>query len=409
MSLRPLPYHCNISTYLEDEESGLWNWFRSDEFGTKYADAIRLELLKSTYRLDRATHMDLHLAADAVAEALELSAPITIYQAEGGTMMNAALCFIPGEIHVALQGPVLRSLSDAELRVLLGHEFSHYKLWSEEDGRFFTTDRLLAAIATDPAGKPSHVESIIRHRLYTEIYADRGGFLATGDVDAVIRCLVKVATGLAHVDAKAYLEQAGEILKAEAKATEETSHPESFLRARAIQLFNDNPKDMDSKIAELVQGALRFDCMDLLDQRDLQSTTRRVLDAMLATTAFTSEAQLGHAKCFFADYKRSSHKTSDEVDEQLTNAIARLDKPAKEYLAYLMLDFALIDPDLDEVGACHAILVSEELGLRDAFSQVYRKEVKATKAKFEALAARAGDVVGRAIDAQEIQLGKEKA
>jgi hypothetical protein len=173
-------------------------------------------------------------------------------------------------------------------------------------------------------------------------------------VEAVIRCLVKVATGLAHVDAKAYLEQASAILKAESKATEETTHPESFLRARAIQFFSDKSKDMDTEIATLVQDALRFDCMDLLDQRDLQATTRRVLDVMLATSAFTSEAQLGHAKCFFPDFKRKPHKASDEViDDDLTKEIARLDKPAKESLAYLMLDFTLVDPDLDEVGACH--------------------------------------------------------
>jgi predicted SprT family Zn-dependent metalloprotease len=48
--------------------------------------------------------------------------------------MNAALCFIPGEIHVALQSPMLRSLSDTELRVLLGHEFSHYKLYRDLRG-----------------------------------------------------------------------------------------------------------------------------------------------------------------------------------------------------------------------------------------------------------------------------------
>ena len=54
---------------------------------------------------DRETHGTLYAAADDAAQALEIDAPITLYQAPGANGANAALWFMPGEAHVILVDP----------------------------------------------------------------------------------------------------------------------------------------------------------------------------------------------------------------------------------------------------------------------------------------------------------------
>src|SRR5205814_5452318 len=50
--LEPLPYHIELRDYLKSEERELWNWFASAQAKADYTENLRLELLKSTYRLD---------------------------------------------------------------------------------------------------------------------------------------------------------------------------------------------------------------------------------------------------------------------------------------------------------------------------------------------------------------------
>ena len=86
-----------------------------------------------------------------------------------------------------------------------------------------------------------------RYQLYTEIFADRGALCVTGLLDPVIAGLVKIQTGLAQVSAPAYLKQAEEIFAGGNVATVEHSHPEAFIRARALSLWHDEPENAASR------------------------------------------------------------------------------------------------------------------------------------------------------------------
>jgi hypothetical protein len=55
--------------------------------------------LRETYRIDAAAHPHVHEDCAAVLAKLGLDAPATLYWASDGAM-NAALCFVPGEIHL---------------------------------------------------------------------------------------------------------------------------------------------------------------------------------------------------------------------------------------------------------------------------------------------------------------------
>src|SRR5438876_1183327 len=115
-SLDPLPYHVKMREHLKWEEPELWNWFSSNKVRAEHAEAVRLDLLKSTYRVEPATQPQLYELAKEVSSKLELDVPVMFYQGQSGGGLNAALAFLPSEAHIMLIGPVLNALSAAELQ-----------------------------------------------------------------------------------------------------------------------------------------------------------------------------------------------------------------------------------------------------------------------------------------------------
>ena len=56
----PVPYQWSLCEYLKSEERELWNWFSSNRVRTEHAQNVRLELLKSTYRIECETQPELY-------------------------------------------------------------------------------------------------------------------------------------------------------------------------------------------------------------------------------------------------------------------------------------------------------------------------------------------------------------
>ncbi len=120
-ALTPTTYHRALRDALRTQEPGLWAWYASDRFSEAQSERVRLELLKATYRLDPSGQAQLYAEATEVARRLGIEAPITLYQDGSDGSMNAGLCFVPGEVHVVITGPVLSRLEPIELRALLEH------------------------------------------------------------------------------------------------------------------------------------------------------------------------------------------------------------------------------------------------------------------------------------------------
>src|SRR5215831_20960460 len=89
--LEPLPYHLELRDYLKSEERELWNWFASAQAKADYTENLRLELLKSTYRLDPAGHPELYAGLDDAKQKLQIEIPVTLYQAQNSLQLNACL------------------------------------------------------------------------------------------------------------------------------------------------------------------------------------------------------------------------------------------------------------------------------------------------------------------------------
>ncbi len=370
-TLEPLPYHVELRDYLKSQERDLWNWFASARAQADYTESLRMALLKSTYRLDPQGHPEIYAGVEEVKSRLGLEIPITLYQAQTSPQPNAALYFIPGEGHVVFSGPLLTLLNAGEINSVLGHELAHYHLWQWENGELHIADRLIQAVAGDFRAAESHEQTARRFQLYTEIFADRGSLRATGDLHPVIASLVKIETGLGQVSAAAYLKQAEEIFSKDHVTTEGLSHPEIFIRTRALSLWHEKSDEAHGPIVRMIEGAEKFSELDLLAQKRVASRTRELLRHFLKPRWLQTPALLAHAKFFFEDFQPASPATTSTL-ENLENA----DTGLREYFCYVLLDFVTADPELEDLPLAAALDFSRGLGLDAQFEKLAARELK---------------------------------
>lgn len=370
-NLEPLPYHFEAREYLKSRERELWDWFASAQARADYTENLRLELLKSTYRLDPEGHPELYANLNEAKAKLRLDIPVTLYQAQNSSQLNASLFFIPEEGHIVFSGPVFNLLNAEELKSVIGHELAHYHLWRRDGGEFHIADRLLQAVGNDPRASSSHEQTARRYQLYTEIFADRGSLCVTDAVDSVVAGLVKIQTGLLQVSAQGYLKQAEEIFSKGDVATEGLSHPEAFIRARSLALWQEQRENAAAQIKKMIEGAVTLEELDLLGQESVTRNTRRLLEYLLQPKWIQTPAVLGHARLFFEDFHPAGNRDPSALDG-LTSGDAKMG----EYFCYLLLDFVTADPDLDDIPLAAALEVSQRLKLDAQFEKLAARELK---------------------------------
>jgi hypothetical protein len=379
--LRPLPYHDEIVALLRREEPEAWQWACSAQARAEQADEVRASVLKNTYRLEASAHPALHAACTQAARRLGIGVPIALYQAgEGG--MNAALHYLPGEVHIVFSGPLLDRLQDAELEAVCGHELAHYLLWSRDDGRYFAAERLLGMADAHPNATASLAETARLYALATEIFADRGGAVGCAGLEPAVAALVKVQTGLAHVSAASYLKQADEICGALADRSDAATHPELFIRARALRLWCEAGAEearvaqADAWLRAVLEGSLRTESLDMTAQLKLAALTRRVIARFLRPRPLRSQTLLALAHRFFDDLA-----PTDDADVTLPEEIAAA-PGTHDYVAALLLDFAVADRSLEDVPFAAAIELARTFGLPDAFERLVLDALKMPRRQF---------------------------
>jgi peptidase M48-like protein len=408
--LVPLAYHTEIAARLEALEPRGWAVFAraagqpstptthaADGEEITLADDLEAQLLRHAYRMEPDAHPRVHAAARRAGDALGVGIPITIYQLEGADQANAALAFRPGEALIALSGNLLALLGDEELVACFGHELAHHRLWSGDGSRLLVADRFLMALGLDAATPPSYLETGRRFDLATELYADRGSLLACGSLEVAISSLVKVATGLSDVDPAAYLRQAREAHPE--RGTEGATHPETVLRAWALERWADG--DGDEAVRVLLAPGLDIERLDLVDRELLESLTRRlVMDAVAPAWMQTGDVT-SHARQFLVDVRTSYGwagtrlASADVRDAPAIPVDARVPAEAsmetRRFLAYVLLDLATVDPDLGDESLIECLAVAREAGIDAAFEEVARKELAPNARTWEALQRRAAD------------------
>ncbi|CAG2144419.1 M48 family metalloprotease [Cupriavidus numazuensis] len=367
-ALMPLAYHATVVDYLRQHEPEVWRWANARATGADHREALRAMLLRDTYRIEADAHADVHAVLALAMARLGIDAPATLYQSPGQDM-NASLFYVPGEIHIVLQGPLLERLAPPELLAVFGHELAHYLLWSCDEGQFLVADRILNDALAAPGVSASHRETWRRYALHTELFADRGGAVAAGAVAPAVSTLVKVQTGMGSVDAAAYLRQAAEIESGEAGASAAHSHPETFIRARALALWWEGESHLDTWIESRLHGPLSLEKLDLPGQVRLQALTRGFLAHFLAGTPLAGDAVLAQVRMMFPDWRDDEPAIGPEG---LGPDVA--DDSVRGYLNALMMDLSLADPDQQDAALLRAGHVAQALGSLEAFQGNLRRD-----------------------------------
>jgi hypothetical protein len=389
--VEPPPYLTEVATLIARREPELWRWFAGTGRSAAEDDALRLDLLKHGYRLDRAAHGRLHERLAGVAARLGVTAPITCYQAQAATGgLYASIAATRDELHLLLHGPLAETLDDAELDAVLAHELGHHLLWTHDGGRLGIADRILAAAAGDDDASAAVATTWRRWRLATELGADRAALTATGDLAAAVRALVRTLTGGTPVDADAYLAQAAEILARGGDRSAGITHPEPYLRAQALAWYAADGAAAEARIAALVIGPLDPHDLDLSGQERCTALTRALLCTALAPTWQRSAAVLAHAARFFPDLEPGD--ASAELDAALSDADAGL----RDYVVAVLLDVAAADRALGEPALAHALLLAARWGCADALATMAERDLPLPAAEVARVRAQAPALVARA-------------
>jgi len=340
-------------------------------------------LLKNTYRIDRDSNPELYTAVDTAKDALGLSLDVTVYQSEDSGYSNASIVTINKEAHIVLSGQVLKLLSADELLAVVSHELSHALLWVKDDEEFNTTSRIITAIANDYSNDNSYLETARLFNLYTEIFADMGALYVCKKIDPVITGLVKMITGLENVSANSYIKQAEEIIsKTKNEKSEGESHPENYIRALSTKWLHENPKEAQLKIEELIQGELSLDGLDVFQKQEITDSTHYLIQKLLAPGWFQTDFTLGLAKDYFKGFKiTKDHKDKDKIE----GFFANYNNELQTYFSYLLLDFSLVDKDLEETPIAWMYQVGQELGLVKSLDKIVMKELSLSERKLSSL------------------------
>ena len=370
------PYQLTMRDFLKREEPASWSWFSELDKQKKVTDSVRVDLLKSTYRLDRMEYAELYASAQDILTQFALDIPFTIYQAQGNHETSAALYYLPGEAHIVFFGKTLDLLNHEELKAVMAHELSHYLLWQDQENELFIADQLLNAMANDPRAENAHLLSARRFQLFTEIYADRGALHIMKNKEIVVQALVKIMTGLSSVSGSTYLKQSEEIFATSSVITEGISHPEAFIRARALALSESNDMNFEAEIESMICGEMNLDELDLLNQNQLATETQCLL-LQITEPAWIAKNELFH--------NRLSLYANEEIQTRVPPTASLADykhKSVREYFVYLMLDFVALDNELQDAVALHCYDLALKYGWDKLFLEKYLKECKITKTQW---------------------------
>lgn len=382
MALEPLSYHLDVIDYLQREEPHAWEW-SSSAGQNQQVDELRDAMLRGTYRLEQSGHTRVFDACRTAMERLGIEAPITLYQANDGSM-NASLVYVPGEIHLVFFGPILEKLDDAELLALMGHELSHYLLWSAGDQQHYRASRVFDHALSYPDAKPSHRETARLLSLHTELFADRGAAVAAGEPGPAVAVLIKVMTGLTSVDPEAYLRQAQEV-EANGGKSQGLSHPEAYLRARALHLWWEGDPGLEAWLDKHLNGPLSIETLDLMGQRCLTQMTRSFLARFMADIEEGSDEIQTQVRAVFPDFGQREEAPLDLADL----GTERIDDPTRDYFLALMFDLAMADRDATDTVMLAAAKTAAEIGATERLTAALRRDLKWTKGRADKLVAQA--------------------
>ncbi|MXV16584.1 M48 family metalloprotease [Hufsiella ginkgonis] len=376
--LKPFDFQCQLRDHFKRQEK-TWNWFSQVTIRNEQVEEFKTSLLKNTYRLEEASEPLIHRLVAEAKSKLGVIVPVTVYQSQYSQSANAGIIFIGNEAHLLLSGPLIRSLEEKELLALIAHELSHILFYTLDGGDFEVTSRIITAIGNDYRSGDTYAETSRLFSLFTELFCDIGSFEVCGDSAVVISALVKIDTGLEKVSAANYVKQADEIFARHDQGSGGESHPESFIRAKAIDLYARNGAAAFDGISRMILGNPGLFSLNIFMQQALLETTRELIQLLLKPKWMQSELNKAHYQQYFREFKTNSAGIADgDFKARIGSSSASL----KEYYCYVMLDFALCDTEISTPASGLILDLAEQLGLSEPLTRIFKKELNLSDKKF---------------------------
>jgi Peptidase family M48 len=372
MKLSLFQYNKQLRDYLKIQKK-TWDWFSSVQVKEEQLLEFKTGRLKNTYRLDKEGYPELYIMVNQAKEMLGLTLDVTLYQAQNSIDNNAGISYVNGEAHLVLSGPIIKLLNGDEMLAVIAHELAHVLFFSIENAELEVADRIITSIANDYRSEDVYLETAKLFRLYMELFCDRASLVVTKDLNVVLAGLIKINTGLEKVSVEGYLKQADEIFASQKVKAELETHPENYIRVRALSLWNADNIKADEEIIKMIEGDIEMQSLDIFKQEKIKLLTFDLIKLMLKPKWIKTTAVLSLARQYDSNFKADENVF---VTEELLNKINLLSNSVKEYLTYILLDFALVDPTLEDVPMGFAFQIAENLGLKENFNVVVKKELK---------------------------------
>jgi hypothetical protein len=263
---------------------------------------------------------------------------------------------------------------------LFAHELSHILLFNLENGDFEITNRIIKTIASDSTSELFYYETARLYQLYTELFCDLGALKVSGSLESTISTLIKLNTGLEKVSAEGYLKQADEILERISEGSDGETHPEIFIRAKSLQIFETDNANYYTRTEKIISGKTDLHQLNLFAKTVVFEITKELISIILKPKWTQSEFCTTLYKQYFSNVDKNSNAF---IDDSFKLKIDNSKKNLKDYYVYIMLDFALCDTDLKDGFIGHILDLSEQLGLEDNMKTILKKELGLTEKTYK--------------------------
>jgi len=122
-------------------------------------------------------------------------------------------------------------------------------------------------------------------------------------------------------------------------------------------------------VAAMIEG--NGESLDLVGQGHWSRLVRRFLEQLLRPKWFQTDAVLAHARMFFNDFVVAATD-----DPELIAELEADKKKCQEWLSYMLLDFVVVDPELEDLPVAAALEWARKLGIEALFEKLLVKELK---------------------------------
>jgi hypothetical protein len=375
----PLPYHLKVCQHFMNREK-TWQFFKDGAHKTEQLEELKTQLLTNSYQYERGSAPELFSKIDIALEKLGIQdIEVQAYQMLNTADYNASVIFSDKICHLLFSGDIIKLCSADELQAVIGHELTHIKFFTTHFGQFEISDRIISAIANNFDSAGAYVETARLFKLYTEIFCDRGAYQVLGNIEPVITTLVKVSTGIKEIDYERYMQQVEEIfnLKVDLKSQQYT-HPETYIRAKALLLWHTNGEAADGQIQEIVAGKRDLEHLDVFGQEDMEQFTTKIISLVLKPNWMKTTLTISLAKQYQSEASINSNLLlTTDIVEEIENSAESL----KIYLSYLLYDFCKADIEIETEALGWIIQLGEDLGLKSQMLELVMKENKFSQKK----------------------------